>query len=131
VIQRVRIDRAGRIRSLGTEERVFNRHQRRAIALRDGACIIPGCAVPAGWCEIHHVEDHALGGPTHTDNGVLLCWYHHRHLDTSGWIIRMNMGVPEVRAPNWIDSHPRWRPATTSKTRLLDAIRRRDEVRRQ
>ena len=72
----------GRIVRLGTEERLFNRHQRRAFALRDGACIIPGCGVPAGWCEVHHVTDHAKGGPTHTDNGVLLCWWHHRFIDT-------------------------------------------------
>jgi len=67
VIQRVLLGENGRILRLGTEERVFNRHQRRAIALRDGGCIIPGCGVPAGWCEIHHVTDHAEGGPTHTD----------------------------------------------------------------
>lgn len=124
VIQRITTDAHGRIRSLGTEERVFNRHQRRAIALRDGGCIIPGCSVPAGWCEIHHVTEHSLGGPTHTDNGVLLCWHHHRHLDDSGWKIRMNRGLPEVRAPLWFDSSLRWRPATKSKTRLLDATQR-------
>ncbi|WP_345800773.1 DUF222 domain-containing protein [Microbacterium sp. AZCO] len=124
VIQRVTLDQRGGIRRLGTEERVFNRHQRRAIALRDGGCIIPGCGVPAGWCEIHHVTDHALGGPTHTDNGVLLCWYHHRYLDRSGWTIRMNKGVPEVRAPLWFDPHRRWRTATKSKTRLLETVRR-------
>ena len=66
VIQRVTLGDDGRILRLGTEERVFNRHQRRAIALRDGGCIIPGCGVPAGWCEIHHVLEHVNGGPTHT-----------------------------------------------------------------
>ncbi|EIC08696.1 HNH nuclease, partial [Microbacterium laevaniformans OR221] len=71
-IQRVVTGSDGRIVAIGTEERVFNRYQRRAIALRDGGCVIPGCGVPAGWCEIHHVTEHARGGPTHTDNGVLL-----------------------------------------------------------
>ena len=61
-IQRVTLGDDGRILRLGTEERVFNRHQRRAIALRDGGCIIPGCGVPAGWCEIHHVLEHVNGG---------------------------------------------------------------------
>jgi hypothetical protein len=124
VVQRVVTDHHGRIHSLGTEERVFNRHQRRAIAVRDGGCIIPGCGVRAGWCEVHHVTEWAHGGLTHTDNGVLLCWYHHRFIDFSGWKIRMNSGAPEVRAPNWIDSHGRWRPATTSPTRLLNAVMR-------
>jgi len=123
-IQRIVLDARGRITSLGTEERVFNRRQRRAIAARDGGCIIPGCAVPAGWCEIHHVVEHAQGGPTHTDNGVLLCWYHHRHLESSGWLIRMNRGVPEVMAPTWNDPYRRWRAVTTSKTRMLNAVLR-------
>ncbi len=124
VIQRVALNRDGRITALGTEERVFNRHQRRAIAARDGGCLIPGCGVPAGWCEIHHVTEHARGGPTHTDNGVLLCWHHHRFLDHHGWAIRMNHGVPEVKAPTWVDPYGRWRAATTSPTRLLTAVAR-------
>jgi hypothetical protein len=104
---------------------VVNRHQRRAIALRDGNCIIPACAVPAAWCEIHHVTDHAKGGPTHTDNGVLLCWYHHRFIDRSEWKIRMHHGVPEVQAPPWYDPTGKWRPVTTSRTRMLDLVGRR------
>ncbi|WP_404442663.1 HNH endonuclease [Microbacterium marinum] len=122
-IQRV-TSRDGRIIAIGNEERVFNRHQRRAIALRDGGCIIPGCGTPAAWCEIHHVVEHAVGGPTHTDNGVLLCWFHHRFLDKIGWRIRMNRGVPEVMAPSWFDTSMTWRAVTTSPVRLRSAIRR-------
>ncbi|GAA1928488.1 HNH endonuclease signature motif containing protein [Microbacterium aoyamense] len=125
VIQRILTGGNGRIVKLGTEERVFNRRQRRAIALRDGGCVIPGCGVPAAWCEIHHVVDWALGGSTHTENGVLLCWYHHRHLANHGWQIRMSNGVPEVKAPPWAEREPRWRPATTSPTRLLERLNRR------
>lgn len=125
VIQRVSLDATGRVRRLGTEERVFNRHQRRAIALRDGGCIIPGCTVPPAWCEIHHVTEHARGGPTHTDNGVLLCWHHHRFIDTGPWRIRMNRGVPEVLAPRWHDRDQTWRPTTRSPARLLDLVGRK------
>ena len=108
-LQRVTTNSSGRITSIGTEERLFNRHQRRAIALRDGGCVIPGCTVGAAWCEVHHVTEHARGGATHTDNGVLLCWNHHRFLDKNGWSVRMNTGVPEVRAPRWIDREQVWR----------------------
>lgn len=118
MIQRVTSTAEGRIVAIGVEERVFNRHQRRAIAHRDGSCIIPACGTPAGWCEIHHVTEHARGGPTHTDNGVLLCWYHHRFLDTIGWDIRMNAGVPEVKAPAWHGTDHRWRAVTISPVRL-------------
>ncbi|WP_344780850.1 HNH endonuclease signature motif containing protein [Microbacterium kribbense] len=118
-IQRVVLNEDGRIVQLGNLERVFNAHQRRAITLRDGGCIIPGCGIPAGWCEIHHVQEHARGGPTHTDNGVLLCWGHHRFIDTGPWQIRMREGVPEIRGPAWFDPAQRWRRVTKSKTRLL------------
>ncbi|MGV2900338.1 hypothetical protein ACNPM4_01575, partial [Microbacterium sp. AGC62] len=47
--------------------------------------------------------------PTHTDNGVALCWHHHRTLDTSGWEIRMRHGTPHVRGPAWWDPARRWR----------------------
>ncbi|MFJ2550272.1 HNH endonuclease [Microbacterium sp. NPDC087591] len=70
---------------------------------------MPGCHVPGSWCEIHHVQEHSRGGPTHTDNGVTLCWHHHRTLDSSGWEIRMDNGLPIVRGPAWWDPARRWR----------------------
>lgn len=121
-IQRVVFDREGRIVSLGILDRVFDHHQRKAIVLRDGGCVIPGCQVAAAWCEIHHIPDYADGGPTHSDHGVLLCWHHHRTLDTSRWAIRMNQGVPEVRGPAWWDPYVRWRRVTKSPIRSLDRL---------
>lgn len=102
VIQRVVQDKNGRITSLGTPERAFNAHQRRAIAVRDGGCVIPGCMIPPSWCEIHHVVPHARGGPTHTDNAAMLCYFHHRTLDSSGWEISVEDGVPTVSPPDWL-----------------------------
>lgn len=107
-IQRVVLDE-GRIIGIASTDRVFTVHQRRAIIARDKECLIPGCHVPASWCEIHHVTEHARGGPTHTDNGVPLCWWHHRSLGTSGWEIRMNEGIPQVQGPGWWDPAQRWR----------------------
>jgi hypothetical protein len=68
------------------------------------------------------VTEHSRGGPTHTDNGVLLCWFHHRTIDTGGWAVRMFNGVPHVRGPSWWDSSAKWRPATTSPTRRCDQM---------
>lgn len=59
-----------------------------------------------------------------TDNGVLLCWYHHRFLDRIGWKLRMNSGVPEVKAPPWHDTDHRWRPVTTSPVRRKKRVKR-------
>ncbi|WP_143740721.1 HNH endonuclease signature motif containing protein, partial [Microbacterium sp. SZ1] len=115
VIQRVVVDE-GRIVGITVADRVFTVHQRRAIIARDTECLIPGCHVPAAWCEIHHVTAHAQGGPTSTDNGVPLCWWHHRSLDSSGWEIRMNNGTPQVRGPAWWDPTHHWHtPTHTTK----------------
>ncbi|MBS1905810.1 MAG: DUF222 domain-containing protein [Actinobacteria bacterium] len=107
-IQRVLFDERGQIVSIGTTARLFTAVQRRAIVLRDRECVIPGCRIPATWCEIHHVREWADGGPTHTSNGVALCWHHHRTLETSGWRIRMRRGVPEIRGPHWWDPYGAW-----------------------
>lgn len=124
-IQRVVVGEGGRIVSISTLDRIFNHHQRKAITLRDGGCLIPGCHVPPQWCEIHHVEEHSRGGPTHTDNGVLLCWFHHRTIDTGGWQIRMIDGIPHVKGPYWWDAHVKWRPSTKSLTRRRDLVAQR------
>lgn len=112
-VQTLVTDRRGGIRELSSPSRVFTPHQRRAIAVRDGGCCIPGCEVPATWCEVHHVHEHAHGGPTHTDNGAILCWHHHRQLHALGWDIQMRDGMPWVRPPASIDSTRAWRPAQT------------------
>ena len=110
-VLRVSQDDNGRIVNLETSARIFNAHQRRAIMLRDGGCIMPDCTQTATWCEVHHVEEWSKNPTTHTDNGVLLCWYHHRHIETHQWSIRMRDGVPEIMAPPWLDPDRQWRKA--------------------
>jgi hypothetical protein len=112
-MQTVTLDRAGRVLALGSVQRCFTPSQRRAITARDGGCVIPGCATPAGWCEVHHVIPWREGGDTHTDNGVLLCWGHHQRIDTGPWRLSMPDGVPHVRGPG----HHEWTPTTTSRVR--------------
>ncbi len=61
--------------------------QRRALAARDGGCIIPGCQIPAENCQAHHVDDWATGGASDIENLALLCWAHHRQVDLGLWTI--------------------------------------------
>lgn len=98
-MQRITLTDVGGISQIETPQRVFNPNQRKAIILRDGGCAIPGCTVPPTWCEVHHVTPWAIGGRTSVDNGVILCYAHHRDIDTSGWAIKMVDKVPYVRAP--------------------------------
>ncbi len=123
--QSVTLDPNGAIIQLGSEQRCFTAMQRRAITVRDGGCVIPGCTIPAAWCEIHHVTGAADGGSTHTDNGVLVCWFHHRTIGTSGWDIRMIDKVPHVKAPAWLHGDGRWHRATKSPTRVRQRMRHR------
>ena len=100
---------------IGDKQRTFPAKMRKAIAARDGGCIIPGCDVPAYRTEVHHVVPWALGGRTEVANGVLLCFRHHHAIETSGWQIRMTRGRPEVRGPHWMDPTQTWRPAQTHR----------------
>ena len=100
----------GAVLALGNKARCFTPMQRKAITARDGGCIIPGCTCPPQWTEVHHVVPWQNGGPTNVTNGVLLCWRHHHGInDAGGWKIRMVLGMPEVKAPHWIDPTGTWR----------------------
>ena len=73
--------------AVGRTSRTATPAQRKALAIRDGGCIIPGCQIPAERCQSHHVQDWAAGGPTDIDNLALLCWTHHRQVDLDMWTI--------------------------------------------
>ncbi|MCB9402120.1 MAG: DUF222 domain-containing protein [Microthrixaceae bacterium] len=87
------IDHDGQPLWLGTEKRLFNRHQRRALRHRAGgvsACEFPGCPTTR-FVETHHIAsvvEH--GGLTDLDNGVLLCSFHHHELHRKRWQIVRN-----------------------------------------
>jgi hypothetical protein len=66
---------------------------RQAIELRDGHCVFVGCTAPASWCEIHHVQHWAHGGPTSCDNGALLCERHHTAVHEGGFTIARDPGT--------------------------------------
>jgi hypothetical protein len=57
---------------------------RRALVVRDRHCRFPGCDRPPPWCDAHHVQHWANGGPTALSNLVLLCRRHHRLLHEGG-----------------------------------------------
>lgn len=61
----------------GREQRTVTPGQRIRLSLRDQGCTIPGCTVPATWCEAHHVIHWAHGGPSDLSNYALLCPRHH------------------------------------------------------
>lgn len=90
----VLIEHAGQPLWLGSEKRLFNRHQRRALRHRAGggeaACEFPGCPITR-FVETHHIDGVAAeDGPTDLPNGALLCSFHHHELHRRGWRVVRN-----------------------------------------
>ena len=54
--------------AVGRTARTATPAQRRALAARDRGCVIPGCAIPAEACQVHHLVEWADGGTTDTAN---------------------------------------------------------------
>jgi hypothetical protein len=98
----------GRILDVGRTTRVFPPHIRKALNARDQGCAFPNCTIPATWCEAHHITYWSQGGPTSTDNGVLLCTHHHHLIHKEQWKIHIKNGVPWFIPPPHID--PRQQP---------------------
>ena len=62
---------------VGQARRLFTPAQRKAVLLRDKGCSFPGCSMPAGWTDIHHVVHWVAGGATDLSNAAALCRRHH------------------------------------------------------
>jgi hypothetical protein len=91
----------------GKKQRLATPRQRRALAARDGGCVIPGCTVPPSRCQAHHVTPWVsktfAPGRTDIDNLALLCPFHHATIHTSAWTLVMIHGTPHVKPPDWHD----------------------------
>ncbi|MFC9351434.1 DUF222 domain-containing protein [Arthrobacter sp. NPDC057013] len=98
----------GRILDIGRTTRIFPPHIRKALNTRDQGCAFPNCTIPAPWCEAHHITYWSRGGPTSTDNGVLLCTHHHHLIHKEQWKIHVKNGIPWFIPPPHID--PRQQP---------------------
>ncbi|MGW6173600.1 DUF222 domain-containing protein [Arthrobacter sp. NPDC055138] len=83
----------GVILDVGQSQRLFPKYMRLAIIARDGGCAFPGCTAPSPWTEVHHIRWFEKGGPTCTDNGVLLCGHHHHLIHEGDWRVEVISGV--------------------------------------
>lgn len=77
-LERVVFDPAGRVIDIGAKRRLFSGATRRAVQIRDRRCQFPGCDRPAEDCQVDHIVEWSVGGPTVQDNGRLLCAAHNR-----------------------------------------------------
>ena len=100
------LDSESRVLDHGMTRRLFDRHQRLALAVRDRGCVWAGCDRPPAWCEAHHLDFWSENGPTDLDNAALFCHFHHHLLHEGQWTAHMAKdGVVEVIPPKRIDPH--------------------------
>ncbi|MGM0931805.1 MAG: HNH endonuclease signature motif containing protein, partial [Actinomycetota bacterium] len=78
-------------------------YMRLAIIARDGGCAFPGCTAPSPWTEVHHIRWFEKGGPTSTDNGVMLCSHHHHLIHEGAWRIEVINGIAWFFPPPHLD----------------------------
>ncbi len=76
--------------AMGRDQRFATPAQTRAVNLRDGGCIFPGCDAPAAWNDIHHGDPWGGGGHTDTDRMCGLCRFHHRLAHRPGWTLHIH-----------------------------------------
>ena len=66
----IRDPHTGNVLDVGRAHRRFTPRQRRALVIRDGGCVFPGCDRKPKWCDAHHLKFWEDDGPTDLDNGV-------------------------------------------------------------
>ena len=104
---------------MGTTNRLFPHHLRRAIIVRVMCCV--KCVAPAAHTQVHHLVHRADGGPTDLDNGCLLCQRCHTQVHHHGWEVVMGPDRhPWLIPPADIDPRRLPRPAYNRRTMRLD-----------
>ncbi|WP_353951674.1 DUF222 domain-containing protein [Knoellia sp. S7-12] len=112
----------GEILDVGRAVRLFTKGQRRALWHRDKTCTYPGCDVPAGWAQAHHLIHWVDGGPTDLGYAALLCQRHHTHVHDKRLIAT-------VHPPNEHGASVTWDLSPGSYDRDLPA--RLNQIRRE
>ena len=96
----------GEVLDIGRLSRRWPDPIRRAVTLRDGGCVFPGCGRPPSWCDVHHCQNWEHGGPININNGALLCRHHHTFLHNNHWAISIEPGKkPLTRKPDGTIHH--------------------------
>ena len=93
---RVIVDPSNNPLNMGRTARLFTPAQRKALIVRDGGCIFPGCDQPARRCEAHHRIVWGHDGETNIDDGALICPRHHGlvHCDRPWILLRYDIDGP-------------------------------------
>ena len=91
-------DSAHEILNMGRAVRLATPAQRRALRVRDGGCVFPGCDAPIGWTQAHHTIHWSKGGRSDLHSMALLCTAHHDVTHRRDW--RMLPNLDPDRTPD-------------------------------
>ena len=100
-LTRVLVDGNGSPLDVGRAHRLATPAQRKALAVRDGGCVVPGCGCPPDGTDAHHVVAWSAGGATDLANLVSLCARHHQMVHTGILAVKVENGHAWVRLPEW------------------------------
>ena len=96
---RMVVDARGVPTEVSTTVRTVPQGLWRALQLRDGGCVWPGCDAPPAWCDVAHgAQAYTDGGKLSLDNSMLLCRRHHRRFDAGDREVAID--GPQVRFPS-------------------------------
>ena len=125
-IVEIAFDGDGQAINLGREQRLYSRHQRIALAARDGGCLWGDCDRPPSWTEAHHIFHWKRDrGKTDLADSVLLCRYHHLLLHNNHWQIRREGSRYWLIPPPEIDPSQTPRLLRSKSAALRDLQRQR------
>lgn len=94
-------DEDGHPLDVGRRTRTVPPALRRALQVRSVCCDFPGCAVPAKYCDAHHITHWVDGGPTNLGNLANACGYHHWLVHEGGYTCeRLPDGSLRYRRPD-------------------------------
>ncbi|MGH7686432.1 MAG: DUF222 domain-containing protein, partial [Candidatus Dormibacteria bacterium] len=128
-VVRVLLDAESAVIDVGRARRTAPPATLRALRIRDGGCVWPGCERSVTWTTAHHVLEWAAHqGGTNTDSMVLLCYRHHWLVHEGSWqIARTEEGVITVPPLGGLASFGTPRNGRPERVFLSDWDAARDE----
>ncbi len=108
VLERCTVGAFGQILDYGRARRLATPAQRRALAARDGGCVIPGCTALPAWCDAHHIVAVAAGRADRpTESGASSARGITPRSTSAGGSSAADTACPWVIPPKWVDPHQR------------------------
>ena len=90
VLHKVLRSSAGTILDYGHKHHTVPPGLRKAVAVRDRGCRVPGCTRKKAWTDAHHIRWWRKHGETKLNNLILLCQRHHHLVHRYDWRIELD-----------------------------------------